>query len=57
MAELYLFSAFLIVVNDKLISDFVSWVIDDYSDGRDILIFIQNVVRWYLLKMLQLMVC
>ena len=44
MAELYLFSAFLIVVNDKLISDFVSWVIDDNSDGRDILIFVQNVV-------------
>ena len=60
MAELYLFSAFLIVVNDKLISDFVSWVIDDNSDGRDILIFVQNVVLWwrpwYLLKMLQLMI-
>ena len=56
MVELYLFRAFLIVVNDKLISDFVSWVIDDYSDGRDILIFVQNVVLWYLLKMLQLMI-
>ena len=33
MAELYLFSAFLIVVNDKLISDFV--VIDENSDGID----------------------